>query len=474
MAPIRPHPSAVSRVLSRPETIMPSSHADIAPATGPLLVLLPGLGAVSTTFLAGVELARRGLATPVGSMTQLGHMNAAGPDSATATAAGVPLTEALPLAGLHDLVFAAWDIHGEDAWTVARRSDVLTEAHLLPIKDFLRDVTPMPGVHDPLRVQNLEPVSVTPHTHRRQQAEQLRRDIRENLARTGATRAVALFLASTERRHPPTLAHQSLQAFEAALDRDDAAISPTQLYAYAALQEGVAFANGTPNSATDTPALRELALLKGVPTAGRDLKTGQTLLKTVIAPGLRARMLGVNGWFSTNILGNRDGAVLDDREAFASKESTKKGVLDSILKKEDQPELYGHIDHVVNINYYPPRGDQKEGWDNIDLFGWLGYPMQVKVNFLCRDSILAAPLVLDLALLLDLAHRAGEAGVQQWLGFFFKAPATLDPDALAEHDLFVQKQNLDATLSRWARQWASQGQRVPDALPQRDRAVVPA
>jgi myo-inositol-1-phosphate synthase len=450
---------------------MSSSHADIASTNGPLLVLLPGLGAVSTTFIAGVELARRGLATPVGSMTQLGRMEQ---QDGVVTGEKVPWAEALPLASLDDLVFAAWDIHGEDALTVARRSEVLNDGHLREIAGFLSEIEPMPGVHDPARVQSLEPVSVCPLTHRRQQADQLRRDIREALARTGAVRAVALFLASTERRHAQTLAHQSLQAFEAALDRDDAAISPTQLYAYAALQEGVPFANGTPNSATDTPALRELALLRRVPTAGRDLKTGQTLLKTVIAPGLRARMLGVNGWFSTNILGNRDGAVLDDREAFASKESTKKGVLDSILKKDDQPALYGHIDHVVNINYYPPRGDQKEGWDNIDLFGWLGYQMQVKVNFLCRDSILAAPLVLDIALLLDLAHRAGEAGVQQWLGFFFKAPATLVADGLPEHDLFVQKRVLDETLARWARQWASQGQRLPEAVPQRERVVVPA
>ncbi len=455
-----------------------STHADIAPAHGPLLVLLPGLGAVSSTFVAGVELARRGLGTLVGSTTQLGHLpQALTPDGAAPGSvsdnATVPIREALPLACLRDLVFSAWDIHGEDALTVARRSAVLSEAHLSEVGEFLRELRPMPGVHDPARVQSLQPVDICRQTHRRQQAEQLRADIRQAKALHGATRAVAVFLASTERRHPQTLVHQSLQAFEAALDRDDPAISPTQLYAYAALQEGVAFANGTPNSAADTPALRELALLQGVPTAGRDLKTGQTLLKTVIGPGLRARFLGVNGWFSTNILGNRDGAVLDDREAFASKESTKKGVLDSIFRKEDQPFLYAHIDHVVNINYYPPRGDQKEGWDTIDVFGWLGYPMQIKINFLCRDSILAAPLVLDLALLLDLAQRAGEAGVQPWLSFFFKAPMTVRDGDQPDHDLFVQEQHLNATLCRLARQWAAQAEREPVVVVHRDRKLAP-
>lgn len=422
----------------------------IEAASGPLLVLTPGVGAVTTTLAAGVELARRGLAAPVGSQTQLGVLPRHGAvDGATA-----PMRDSLPLPELDDLVFDGWDIHGEDALTVARRSDVLSPEHLQAVAERLAAWQPMPGVHDPAYLDNLAPVSVAPQRHRRAQVESLREQIVLAKARRGAHRAVMLFLASTERRHPLTQAHADLEHFERALDRDDPAISPTQLYAYAALRERVPFANGTPNLAVDTPALRELATTLGVPTAGRDLKTGQTLVKTVLAPGVRARLLGVRGWFSTNILGNRDGEVLDDREAFASKETTKRGVLEQILSQESHPELYGRVDHVVTINYYPPRGDHKEGWDNIDLFGWLGYAMQLKVNFLCRDSILAAPLTLDLALLLDLAQRAGEAGPQEWLSFYFKAPMPHALDGAPVHDLFAQKQLLDATLCRMARQWA--------------------
>jgi myo-inositol-1-phosphate synthase len=425
-------------------------HLPIEPAGGPLLVLTPGLGAVATTFMAGVDLTRRGLACPVGSQTQLGVL----PRQGAVDGESAPLRESLPLADLDSLAFEAWDIHGEDALSVARRSDVLSSEHLREVSSMLGAVRPMPGVHDPRYVQNLSPVAVSTEPSRRAQAEQLRHDICEAKLKHGAERAVMLFLASTERRHAPSAAHADVASFERALDHDDPAISPTQLYAYAALRERVPFANGTPNAAVDTPALRELALEMGVPTAGRDLKTGQTLVKTVLGPGLRARLLGVNGWFSTNILGNRDGEVLDDREAFASKEQTKRGVLDQIFPQDEHPELYGRVDHVVTINYYPPRGDHKEGWDNIDLFGWLGYPMQLKVNFLCRDSILAAPLVLDLALLLDLAQRAGEAGPQEWLSFYFKAPMTPAQGGTPVHDLFAQKQLLDATLCRLARQWS--------------------
>jgi myo-inositol-1-phosphate synthase len=416
----------------------PAEGLPIEPGLGPLLVLTPGLGAVATTFIAGVELVRRGLALPVGSLTQLGSMPGAD---------GERLRDTLPLARLDDLRFAAWDLHGEDALTVARRSAVLNTEHLRAVEDFLGRIQPMPGVHHPGSVANIQPVDVCGKTHRRDQAEQLRADIRAAMERAGTRRAVAVFVASTERRQAQTAVHLSLQAFERGLDRDDPSITPTQLYAYACLQEGVPFANGTPNGCVDVPALRELALQVQVPIAGRDLKTGQTLLKTVVAPGLRARLLGVAGWFSTNILGNRDGAALDDREAFASKETTKKGVLDSILRKDVHPELWGDIAHLVNINYYPPRGDQKEGWDNIDIFGWLGYPMQVKINFLCRDSILAAPLVLDVALLMDLAHRAGQSGVQDWLGFYFKAPMTL-PGQEVQNDLFRQEERLYGVLGR--------------------------
>ena len=424
------------------------SPAPIVSNSGPLLVILPGLGAVATTFIAGVELARRGAGAPIGSLTQLGSL----PD---ALGVQTPMNTALPLAQLDDLAFAAWDIHGEDAATVAKRSEVLHGAHLAAVEPFLSRLRPMPGVHHPEVLQNLEPVDICRLQHRREQAEALREDVRRAQKQAHADRAVTVFLTSTERKQRETAAHQSLAAFEKALDRNDATITPTQLYAYASLKEGVPFANGTPNNSVNLPALHELALEMCLPVAGRDLKTGQTLMKTVIGPGLRARLLGVAGWFSTNILGNRDGAVLDDQEAFRSKEATKKGVLDSIFQKEEHPELYSSLSHVVNINYYPPRGDQKEGWDNIDLFGWMGYPMQMKVNFLCRDSILAAPLVLDIALLLDLAHRSGMSGMQEWMSFFFKAPMSqpgLDP----VHDLFEQQRMLNTVLSGLAARHAQQ------------------
>ena len=413
------------------------------PARGKLLVLLPGMGAVATAFVAGVELARRGAAAPIGSMTQLGHVRLGGRDEGRRVRVG----ELVPLARMDDLAFAAWDVCGESAYHVAKRSAVLDPTHIEAARPLLEALRPMPGVHHPATLRRLRPDNVMRPTHRREQAAALREDVRRSIRETNATRAVAVFLASTEARQRPTDAHETWRAFEAGLDRDDPSITPTQLYAYACLMEGLPFANGTPNLGVDLPALREIARELHVPIAGKDLKTGQTMVKTVLAPALKARLLGLRGWFSTNILGNRDGEVLEDEDAFKSKEATKLGVLDSILEPGLYPELYGGLHHQVRINYYPPRGDAKEGWDNIDLFGWLGYPMQMKVDFLCRDSILAAPIVLDLALFLDFAARAGMSGIQEWLSFYWKSPAHAE-GVYPEHDLFIQLTKLKNTL-RW-------------------------
>jgi len=408
---------------------------------GKLAVLIPGLGAVSSTFIAGLELIKAGLSAPVGSLTQLGTARVGRRTEHVA----VPIRELVPLAGVDDLVFGTWDIHGESAAQVADRSGVLSPAHVEAVREALEAIRPRPGVHDPELVRRLEAREVcTADTHRARIA-QLRDDIRGFMRELGAKRAVMLFIASTEVYRPEPGCVRSLEALEAAIDENAPEITPTMLYAYAAIQERVPFVNATPNRSVDTPAFQELAKLHGVPIAGRDLKSGQTMMKTVIAPALKARMLGLNGWFSTNILGNRDGEVLDDPAAFKSKEVTKTSVLDTILQPEMYPELYGKVSHKVAIHYYPPRGDEKEGWDNIDLFGWLGYPMQLKVNFLCRDSILAAPLALDLALFMDLAHRLEWRGIQEWLSFYFKSPmarAGLQP----EHDLFIQITKLKNTL----------------------------
>jgi len=411
------------------------------PPSGKLAVLLPGLGAVASTFIAGVELIKHGLARPVGSLTQLGTARMGKRTEHRV----VPIRELVPLPRLEDLVFGAWDIVDEDAERVARRSGVLTRDHIDAVAPMLRSIYPRPGVHDPDSVRRIQANHVMMHGTHRSRIAQLRQDIRDFKHELGAHRAVMVFTASTEtyRPEPPFVAN--LAALEAALDRDEDAVTPTMLYAYAALQENVPFINATPNRSVDTPAFQELAREVGVPVAGRDLKSGQTMMKTVIAPAFKARMLGVSGWFSTNILGNRDGAVLDDPQAFRSKEVTKSSVLDTILEPERFPDLYSRVTHKVAIHYYPPRGDEKEGWDNIDLFGWLGYPMQIKVNFLCRDSILAAPLVLDLALFMDLAHRLEWRGIQEWLSFYFKSPAAqqgLQP----EHDLFIQLAKLKNTL----------------------------
>lgn len=413
----------------------------IPEARGRLAILLPGLGAVATTLVAGVELIRRGLAAPVGSLTQMGTARLGRRDDGST----VPLTELVPLARLEDVAFGAWDVVGEDAATVAERSGVLRPEHMALVRPALASLKPKKGVHDPAFVRRLQPDHVVEATGHRERVAILRQDIRDFQAELQADRAVMVFCASTEVQHPPAPSHASLAALERALDTDDPTVSPTMLYAYAALQEGVPFANATPNVAVDTPALQELARLRGVPVAGKDLKSGQTMIKTVLGPALKARMLGLRGWFSTNILGNRDGEVLDDPAAFKSKEVTKTGVLDTILQPELYPGLYGRISHKVAIHYYPPRGDEKEGWDNLDIFGWLDYPMQIKVNFLCRDSILAAPLVLDIALFLDLAGRLGWRGTQEWLSFYFKSPMAA-PGLQPEHDLFLQLAKLKNTL----------------------------
>ncbi len=406
-------------------------------------MLLVGLGAVSTTFVAGCLLSRRGLNQPTGSLTQLGRIRL-GPRPARRN----PLIkELVPLASLESLVFGAWDIFDDDAYTAACRAKVLAPEHLEPIREELAALRPMPGVFFPEYVRRLRGEHIKQGTSRRALVEALREDIRTFKRTHNLARCVTIWCGSTEVHREPSAAHASLEAFERAIDADDPALSPSSLYAYASLQEGVPYANGAPNLSVDAEALVELARARAVPIAGKDFKTGQTLMKTIIAPGLKARMLGISGWFSTNILGNRDGEVLEDPESFKSKEISKLGVLETILEPELHPNLYGDMHHQVNIHYYPPRGDQKEGWDNLDIFGWLGYPMQIKIDFLCRDSILAAPVVLDVALFLDLAARAGFSGMQEWLSFYFKSPMHA-PTVHAENDLFIQLMKLKNML-RW-------------------------
>jgi myo-inositol-1-phosphate synthase len=411
---------------------------------GKLGVLCVGLGAVATTFIAGVELIRRGMAEPIGSLTQMGTIRLG-----KRTEDRAPLIkDFVPLAGLDDIVFGAWDPFEDDAYVSAMKAGVLDAGrHLEPIAEELRAIEPMPAAFDHNYVKRLDGPNVMPDRHKRAMLEGIRADLRDFREKHGCDRMVMIWCASTEIYIEQGPAHQTLEAFDAAIDADDDQISPSMLYAYAALLEGIPFANGAPNLTVDVPALRQFSSDHGVPICGRDFKTGQTMLKTVLAPMFKARMLGVEGWYSTNILGNRDGEVLDDPESFKTKEGSKLGVLDLILQPDLYPELYGDLYHKVRINYYPPRRDNKEGWDNIDLFGWLGYQMQIKVDFLCRDSILAAPLCLDLALFLDLAQRAGMSGVQEWLSFYFKAPQVA-PGLYPEHDLFIQQTKLKNTL-RW-------------------------
>ena len=413
----------------------------LQPATGRLAVLTPGLGAVSTTFMAGVELLKKNMGTPIGSFTQMGTVRL-GKRTEERT---VPVKELVPLSELSALAFGAWDIRAESAAEVMQRSGVLSEADMGKVRAELSQIKPKPGVHNPDMVRRIEANHFKKTRHHRESIEALRQDIRDFKTQLNAQRAVMVVCMSVETYHPPSECLLSLASLEKALDDNHAEINPTLLYAYAALQEGVPVANATPNNSVNLESLQELAREKALPIAGRDLKSGQTMMKTVIAPALKARLLGLNGWFSTNILGNRDGEVLDDPAAFKAKEVTKAGVLQSILQPELYPDLYSDVHHKVSIHYYPPRGDAKEGWDNIDIFGWLGYPMQIKVNFLCRDSILAAPLVLDIALLLDLAQRIGWKGIQEWMSFFFKTPMA-KKGLVAENDLFIQQTKLKNTL----------------------------
>jgi myo-inositol-1-phosphate synthase len=414
---------------------------DIQPAGGRLGILLPGLGAVATTFIAGVESVRRGLAEPVGSVSQLQTIRLG-----RRTEERSPrIRDFVPLASLDQLVFGAWDPISDDALQSARVARVLEDRDIESVADFLASIRPMSAVFDPDYVKRLNGPNVKTGTTKRDLGEQLREDIRRFKAEHGCDRLVMIWCGSTEVFMERGPAHETLEAFERAMDESSPAIAPSMIYAWAALKEGVPYANGAPNLSVDFPALHELASANRVPIAGKDFKTGQTLIKTIIAPGLKARMIGLRGWFSTNILGNRDGEVLDDPESFKTKEESKLGVLEHILQPAMYPELYGEIYHKVRINYYPPRGDNKEGWDNLDIFGWLGYPMQIKIDFLCRDSILAAPIVLDLALFLDLAARAGMSGIQEWLSFFFKSPLHA-PELYPEHDLFIQHMKLKNTL----------------------------
>ena len=413
----------------------------IAPAAGRLGILLAGLGAVSTTLIAGVHAIRKGLAAPTGSLTQMGTIRLG-----KRTDGRSPLIrDFVPLAGLDDLVFGGWDIFEDNCYEAACNAEVLRRELLDQVRAELEAVQPWPAVFDQSYVKKLDGPNVKTGASKRDLAEQLRDDIRRFREQQGVERLVLIWCGSTEVYMEEGPAHQSLDAFERALEASDPAIPSSMIYAYAALKEGIPYANAAPNLSADVPALEELALQSGSPLAGKDLKTGQTLMKTMVAPGLKARLLGVSGWYSTNILGNRDGEVLDDPESFKTKEESKKSVLDHILQPELYPTLYDDLHHVVRINYYPPRGDNKEGWDNIDLVGWLDYPMQLKINFLCRDSILAAPIVLDVALFLDLAMRAGMSGIQEWLSFYFKSPIHRR-DLYPEHDLFIQLMKLKNTL----------------------------
>jgi myo-inositol-1-phosphate synthase len=430
-------------VLEAKDFVATQPHS-IVPAAGRLGVLLVGLGAVASTFVAGVEHARRGTARPIGSVTQMGTIRLG-----KRTANRMPLVrEFVPLAELDQIVFGAWDPFPDDAYEAAIKAGVLDRhEHIEPIAGFLHAIQPMPAVFDDFYVKRLHGTHVKHTGTKMEAAEAIRQDIRDFKKANKCDRLVVVWCASTEIFLEPSEVHANLENLEAAMQANDPQIAPSMLYAWAALMEGVPFANGAPNLTVDTPALVKLANEKGVPVCGKDFKTGQTLMKTVIAPMLKARMLGVAGWYSTNILGNRDGEVLDDPESFKTKEESKLGVLEYVLQPDLYPELYGNIFHKVRINYYPPRGDNKEGWDNIDIFGWLGYPMQIKIDFLCRDSILAAPLVLDLALFMDLAKRAGMKGIQEWLSFYFKSPQHA-PTVYPEHDLFIQQTKLKNTL-RW-------------------------
>src|SRR3954470_1755459 len=419
----------------------PNPKPDIKPATGKLGILLPGMGAVATTFIAGVEAIRRGLAKPIGSLTQMGTIRLG-----KRTDNRSPLiNEFVPLAKLDDIVFGGWDLFPDDAYQAASKAGVLSKEHLTPLKDFLSSVKPMTPVFDQEYVKKLTATHQKKGKSKADLAAQVIEDIKRFKKDNNCDRLVMVWCGSTEVYRSPAPVHATLASFEKGLAESDPEISPSQIYAYAALKCGVPYANGAPNLTVDTPALLELAKKNNVPVTGKDFKTGQTLMKTILAPGFKARLLGVERWYSTNFLGNRDGEVLDDPESFKSKEVSKLGSLEHILQPHLYPDLYGDMHHVVRINYYPPRGDNKEGWDNIDIFGWMGYQMQIKIDFLCRDSILAAPIVLDLALFMDLAQRCGMAGIQEWLSFYFKSPHTAK-GLTPQHDIFKQLMKLENTL----------------------------
>jgi len=409
--------------------------------SGKLGVLIPGMGAVSTTFMAGVEAVKKGIAKPTGSLTQLGTIRLG-----KRTEKRTPLIkDFIPLAGIEDLVFGGWDIYNDNCFESASKAGVLEKTLLEQVRPEIEKVKPMKAVFSQDYVKRLSGPNVKTGKNKMELAEQLMDDIDKFKAQHNLTRVVMVWCGSTEIYMKAEATHATLESFEKAMRDNDPTIAPSMIYAYAALKKGIPFANGAPNLTVDVPALSKLAVDNGVPICGKDFKTGQTLMKTILAPGLKSRMLGLNGWYSTNILGNRDGEVLDDPESFKTKEESKLSVLDQIFQPDLYPDLYGDFHHMVRIHYYPPRGDNKEGWDNIDIFGWLGYPMQIKINFLCRDSILAAPLVLDLVLFLDLAKRCGMKGIQEWLSFYFKSPMHA-PGLYPEHDLFIQLMKLKNTL----------------------------
>ena len=424
---------------------MPNQDVRIAPAEGKLGVLIPGMGAVTTTFIAGLEAIKRGMGKPIGSLTQLGTVRLGKRTEGRSPA----IRDFVPLAKVEDLEIATWDIFEDNAYEAAVKAGVLEMPLLQSLKEPLEAIEPMQAVFDQKFVKRLNGPNIKAGGSKMDYAEAVMEDIRQFQKRTKVSRMTMIWCGSTEVYHEAAEVHSSLERFERGLRENDPEISPSQIYAYAALKSGVPYANGAPHMTTDMPALLELARERSLPLAGKDYKSGQTFMKTLIAPGLKSRLLGVSGWFSTNILGNRDGEVLDDPGSFRSKEVSKSSALEYILQKQLYPDLYADVYHKVRIEYYPPRGDAKEGWDNIDIFGWLGYPMQIKVNFLCRDSILAAPLVLDIVLFMDLAQRAGMRGVQEWLSFYFKAPMHA-PEVYPEHDVFIQLMKLKNTL-RWMR-----------------------
>jgi myo-inositol-1-phosphate synthase len=420
------------------------SYGNLQAPKGKLGVMIPGMGAVATTFVAGVEAIRKGISKPIGSVSQMGTIRL----GKRTDGRSPKIKEFVPLASLDELAFTGWDIFEDNMFDAATNAGVLDRYLLEQIKPFLQKITPLKAVFDHNYVKKIDGRNVKKGKNKMDLAEQVRDDIREFRKSSGASRLITIWCGSTETFIQPTAAHQNVRAFEKALQQNDENIAPSMVYAYASLMEGVPFANGAPNLTVDIPAMHDLSREHEAPICGKDFKTGQTLIKTILAPGFKSRMLGLAGWFSTNILGNRDGEVLDDPGSFKTKEESKLSVLEHILQPELYPDLYGDFTHKVRINYYPPRGDNKEGWDNIDIFGWLGYPMQIKVDFLCRDSILAAPIVLDLVLFLDLAQRTPELkglGIQEWLSFYFKSPMTA-PGLYPEHDLFIQLMKLKNTL----------------------------